>query len=345
LSCYIVGCGAALPDRVVTNSELAPLLGVTPDWIEVNSGIRERRWVAAHQATSDIAAEAVAAALSDAGIGAGAIDYLLGSTLSPDYQVPGVAPLVLRKLNGHSAIPAADLRSGCAAILYCLQLGRALIESGSAKTVVCFGAEAQSKGLDLSPESAEISMLFGDGAGAIVLSSEPAGATPREILRVDDILIETDGGFAEELAVRAPGTANGARWIDPEQVRAGLHLPLMNGRTVILQAVRRLSEAAYAIAERNDIKPSDIDLVIPHQANLNLLKALSKRLGVPDDRIVINVDRFGNTSGASAFISLWQAHREHRLRDGDRVLLAAFGAGFTWGVALCRVVTARAFQL
>jgi 3-oxoacyl-[acyl-carrier-protein] synthase-3 len=318
------------------------MLGVPPEWIEANSGIRERRWVSASQSTSDLAAAAVEIALADAGLDASAVDYLLGSTLSPDYQVPGISPLVLRKLRGRRSIPAADLRSGCAAILYSLQLGRALIESGAATTVACFGAEAQSKGLDLNPESAEVSMLFGDGAGALVLSGDPGTARSSPVLRVDDVLIGTDGEFAEDLAVKSPGTANGARWFDPEQVKAGLLRPKMNGRMVILQAVRRLGDAASEIAARNGIQLSDVDLIIPHQANLNLLKALSKRLGVSEDRFVVNVDRFGNTSGASAFITLWQASREDRLRPGGEVLVLAFGAGFIWGAALCRVVVEKA---
>lgn len=344
MSCYIVGCGAALPERVVTNAELAPLLGVSEDWIEANSGIRERRWASSDQSTSDLAAAAVENALKDASIDAGAVDYLIASTLSPDYQVPGIAPIVLHKLNGTRSIPATDLRAGCAAILYCLQIGRALIDSGSAKTVVCVGAEVQSKGLDLSPESAEVSMLFGDGAGAMVMSSESASRASRPVLEVEDVLIATAGEFAGELTVRAPGTANGPRWLDTEQVRRGLHCPAMNGRTVILQAVRRLGDAASLIVERNGMKPGEIDLVIPHQANLNLLKALSKRFDISDDRIVLNVDRFGNTSGASAFIALWQAEREGRLLEGMRVLFLAFGAGFTWGSALCRVVNSTAHE-
>jgi 3-oxoacyl-[acyl-carrier-protein] synthase III len=147
MSCYIIGYGAALPKRVVTNEELAPALGIAPDWIEANSGIRERRWVNANQSASDLAAAAVCDALGDAGLSAAQLDYLIGGTLSPDYQVPGIAPLTQRKLEGCRQIPAVDLRVGCAAILYGLQLAHGLIESGEAETIACFGAEAQSKGL------------------------------------------------------------------------------------------------------------------------------------------------------------------------------------------------------
>lgn len=343
MSVYITGTGAALPSRVVTNAELAPLLKVAPEWIEANSGIRERRWAQATETTSGLAAAAVREALGDAGILASELNYLIGCTLSPDYQVPGIAPLVQRRLEGCPMIPAIDLRAGCAAILYALQLGRALIQSRAARQVVCFGAEAQSKGLDLRPASAELSMLFGDGAGALILSDRPAaiGEARDTVLSVEDVLIETDGSFAEDLIVRAPGTANGDRWIDAEQLHAGLHHGAMQGRNVILQAVRKMSDAATRLLARNQVSMDEVAVVIPHQANLNLLRALGHRLGVTDDRMVVNLDRYGNTSGASAFLALWQAAREGRLPQDTYALVVAFGAGFTWGAALCRVTNAR----
>lgn len=343
VGCYIVGAGAALPSRVVTNAELAPLLGVSPDWIETNSGIRERRWVEADQSTSDLAAVAVRNALDDAALRSDQVDYLIGCTLSPDYQAPGIAPLVQRKLDGCRPIPALDIRVGCTGILYSLQLARGLIASGAARNVVCFGAEAQSKGLDLNPRSAELSMLFGDGAGAAVVSNQQ-GLTGRSrecSLRIEDILIETDGRFAEDLIVRAPGTANGARWIEADQLASGLHRGSMQGRSVILHAVRKLADAANEITERNGISLDAIDVVVPHQANANLLRALAKKLSISEERIIMNVDRFGNTSGASAFLTFWQASEERRFRAGSYVLVLAFGAGFTWGAALCCVCEAN----
>jgi 3-oxoacyl-[acyl-carrier-protein] synthase-3 len=314
------------------------MLGVTAEWIEANSGIRERRWIEADQATSDLAVAAVRDALTDGGTSAEQVDYLIGCTLSPDYQVPGISPLVQHKLEGCRNIPAIDIRAGCAGILYSLQLARALIESQAASTVVCFGAEAQSKGLDLNARAAELSMLFGDGAGAVVVSGEPnPSRTAREyVLRLDDVLIETDGSFAEDLIVRAPGTANGARWFDESQFAAGLHCGSMQGRSVILHAVRKLSNAALHILDRNGLSPNQVDVVIPHQANANLLLALARKLSIAPDRVVVNVDRLGNTSGASAFLALCQAHRQEKIEPGSRLLILAFGAGFTWGAALGR---------
>ncbi len=340
MSCYITGYGEALPDRVVTNAELAPLLGVAADWIEANSGIRERRWVEAGQATSDLAVAAVRDALNDAGTRAEDVEYLIACTLSPDYQVPGIAPIVQHKLEGCRGIPAIDIRAGCAAILYSLQLARGLIESRAARTVVCVGAEAQSKGLDLHPRRADLSMLFGDGAGAIVITDKPKDGSREFFVKIEDILIETDGSFAEDLMVRAPGTANGARWLDESHIDSRMHRGSMQGRTVILQAVRKLSNAADRILVRNELSANDVDLVIPHQANANLLAALGKKLGVDSDRVVINVDRLGNTSGASAFLALSQARREGRITPDSRLLILAFGAGFTWGAALARAMNA-----
>jgi 3-oxoacyl-[acyl-carrier-protein] synthase-3 len=179
-------------------------------------------------------------------------------------------------------------------------------------------------------------MLFGDGAGAIVVSRGPHSAKSTAI-RIDDVLIATDGSFAEYLIVRAPGTANGQRWLEPDQADSGLYRPSMNGRNVILHAVRKLADAASEIATRNSISIEQLDLIIPHQANLNLLRSLASRLSIPAGRIVTNVELYGNTSCASAFIALWQAESEGRLWPGARVLIVAFGAGFTWGAALCQV--------
>ncbi len=327
MSCYLTASGAFLPERIVTNAELAPLLGVAPEWIEMNSGIRERRWVAPHQSASDLATEAVRNSLQNSEINAGEIDYLIGGTLSPDFQIPGITPLVQRKLIGCRMIPTLDIRAGCASILYSLQLAQGLIAAKAAKNVCCFGAEAQSKGLDLNPRSAEISMLFGDGAGAMMVSDQPCDEMS---LRLHDVLIETDGNFAEDLYLRAPGTANGARWLDCESQI----FPQMNGRTVILHAVRKLTEAAQLILERNGLSLEELDLIIPHQANLNLLRTLGKKLAVDESKVFSNVDRYGNTSGASVFIAFSEAQEQIKLIPKAKILILAFGAGFTWGAAL-----------
>jgi 3-oxoacyl-[acyl-carrier-protein] synthase-3 len=332
MTCYLTGFGAALPEREITNAELAPQLGVTPEWIETNSGIRTRRWATADESASSLATAAVHAALHDAHLEGAQLDYLISATLSPDYQVPGMAPLVQRNLTNCRLIPALDIRTGCTAILYSLQLAEGLLKAGAAQHVACVAAEAQSKGLDIHPRSADLSMLFGDGAGALIAATQPHA--PRPALRLHDVLIATDGAFAEDLIVRAPGTANGAHWSgDKTSAR-----PAMNGRTVILQALRKLDTAAREITQRNGLTLEQLDVIVPHQANLNLLRTLAQRLALPLERFVINVDRYGNTSGASAFLALHQAYAEKRFRADSYVLILAFGAGFTWGAALLQVV-------
>jgi 3-oxoacyl-[acyl-carrier-protein] synthase-3 len=340
MSAYITASGAALPRRCVSNQQLAYQLGVTPEWIESNSGIKERRWVDPDQSASDLAASAVSQTIAHSNLRPEQVDYLIGSTISPDYQVPGIAPLVQSKAPGLRDVPAVDLRVGCTAILYSLQIASALISAGTAQSVVCFGAEAQSKALVLDRDNAEISMLFGDGAGALMMTAQPAPArtSGRPNIRIDDVMIRTDGNFATDLCVRAPGTANGPRWMDRGQFESGLFQPSMNGKSVILHAVRKLAMSAQEVTDRNSVRMDQIGLVIPHQANGVLLNLLAKRLEIPAERIVMNLDRYGNTSSASAFIALWQAAIDGRFEPGMRILIMAFGAGFSWGAALGTVV-------
>lgn len=336
MSAWITGYGAALPERVVSNAELSPLLGVTPEWILSKCGVRERRWAAPHEAASHFALGAAREALQDSGVAASELDAILAGSLSSDYHVPGLAPLVQRGLPGCGPVQALDVHAACCALVAELSLATALIDAGRARHVLCVGAEAQSKGLDLHPRSAAVSMLFGDGGGAVVVSATPPqSGVPA--LRVDELLLGSDGAHAEALLVRAPGSANGAAWCDETLLGEGALRPSMDGRRVILFAVRKLAETAGVLVERAGLALQDVDLVVPHQANLNLLEALGERLGLPRERLVVTLDAQGNTSGASAFLALHAARQAGRLRPGARVLLLAFAAGFSWGGALCRV--------
>ncbi len=314
MSCFLTGFGAALPARVVTNAEIASRLGVHPEWIERSSGIRERRWVEPGATASDLASRAVADALADAGRSGESVDYLVGTTQSPDYAIPGIAPLVQRSIPGIGPVPALDIRGGCVGAIQALDIARSLLASGGDRTAVAFGAEAQSPLLDMTAAAAEISMLFGDGAGAFVAESSPG---PRGGVEVLDVLLGSDGQFAEELCLRTGR-------------------PEMNGRTVILHAVRRMTETAETICRRNAVAIDELDVVIAHQANANLLRCLGTRLGVDAARVVYNVDRLGNTGGASIFLTLNQAWREGRFVSDRFALVLGFGAGFLWGGALLR---------
>jgi 3-oxoacyl-[acyl-carrier-protein] synthase III len=329
MAAFIIGTGRYLPPGVITNSRLSELLGVGNDWIVTNTGIRTRYWADAAQATSDLAVVAAQRAVDAAGLQLEMIDYLIAGTMTPDHQVPGIAPLIQTKL-GLGQIPCLDIRTACCNPLYGFDLASALLSGERAKHVLLVGAEAQSKGLRLAPEAKEISALFGDGAGACVISKY---ARPGA-LKLVDVSLFTDGKFARELAVLAPGTGNGSRWSDEDTQCQNLFYPVMNGKTVILHAARKLGEAARLLLHRHGWSIQDLDLMIPHQANANLLAALGRQLELPASKIISIVEWSGNTSSASTLIALDWAYERKEISAGRRMLFVGFGAGFSWGAAL-----------
>lgn len=329
---FITGTGRCLPDRVVANQELDEVLGTEGEWILKNTGIKTRHWVQGPQATSELAVIAAKLAVDRAGLQLDAIDYLIAGTMTPDHQIPGISPLIQARL-GLRHIPALDIRTACCNPLYAFDIGSALLHAGRAEHVLIVGAEVQSKGLKLAPQAKEISALFGDGAGACVLAKSPRSGG----IQLLDIALFTDGTFAKDLAVLAPGTGNGACWQTQDTSSRELEYPRMNGRMVILHAARKLGEAAQAVLARQGWSAQDVDLVIPHQANANLLQALARQLGVPSAKIVSVVEWSGNTSSASILLALDHAYEQGLLQSGRQVLFAAFGAGFAWGAAVARV--------
>jgi 3-oxoacyl-[acyl-carrier-protein] synthase-3 len=314
-SAYIVGSGSYLPVREVANAELGPRLGLSPAEIEKSSGIRARRWAGEGQTTSELAAAALEEALRDAGVARAEIDYLILGTMTPDVQIPGTAPAVQTRA-GLGAIPSLDIRAACCNMLYGLEIGGALLRAGLARCVALCLGEVQSVWLNLAPENGTLSMLFGDGAAALILSAQPRPGA----LAVRDVLLATDGQYADELGVRAPGTR-----------------PRMNGQTIILHASRKMTSACQDLLARNRLRPPDVDWLVPHQANLNLMKGLARSLGVPADALVSVIETTGNTSSASMGLALDHLRRGGRLRAGQKILLAAFAAGFTWGAGLLTV--------
>jgi len=329
---FIVGTGRSLPERVVTNVELNEGLGIEREWILKNTGIETRRWVNGSETTSDLATEAASTALQRAELSLDAIDYLIAGTMTPDHQIPGISPLIQARL-GLSHIPCLDIRTACCNPLYAFDVGSALIYSGRAANVLIIGAEVQSKGLKLAPEAREISALFGDGAGACVISScGRPGA-----VKLVDVSLFTDGRFAKDLAVLAPGTGNGSRWYDDDPLYRDLLYPVMNGKTVILQAARKINDAARSLLQRHNLASHDIELVIPHQGNANLLLAIARQLKIPPAKIVSVLEWCGNTSSASILIALDWAYQHQLISSGSHLLFLAFGAGFTWGAALGKV--------
>lgn len=328
---FIVATGRFLPERVVSNAELGKVLETEQEWIRKNTGITARRWASNLESTSELAAGAARLALEKAELPLNAIDYLIAGTMTPDHQIPGIAPLIQTQL-GLNEIPCVDLRMACCNPIYGFEIGSALIHSGRAAHVLVVGAEVQSKGLKLTREAKEISALFGDGAGACVMSRF---ARPRA-LKLIDFCLFSEGKFARDLAVLAPGTGNGSRWHDEESQHHELYYPVMNGKTVILHAARKVNDAARSLLQRHKLSPDDVHLVIPHQANANLLSAIARQLEIPETRIVSVLDWCGNTSSASILIALDWAYEQQMISSQSFVLFLAFGAGFTWGAALGR---------
>ncbi len=329
---FIVSTGRYLPERVVANAELAEVLATDPEWIRKNTGIEDRRWVKGSEATSNLAVEAASLAVQRAELPPGAIDYLIAGTMTPDHQIPGIGPLIQARL-GLKQIPCLDIRTACCNPLYAFDIGSALIHSGRATHVLIVGAEVQSKGLKLAPEARDMSALFGDGAGSCVMSKIGRPGA----VKLVDVSLFTDGKFAKDLAVLAPGTGNGTRWYDENPSHRDLYYPVMNGKTVILHAARKISEAARSVLLRNNLSAQDIDLVIPHQANSNLLVAVGRQLEIPVAKIISVLEWCGNTSSASILIALDWACEHQLISSGQHILFIGFGAGFTWGAALAEV--------
>jgi 3-oxoacyl-[acyl-carrier-protein] synthase III len=329
MSAYIIGTGISLPDRIVTNEEIALSLGLEPEYIFKMSGIRRRRWAEDNLKTSDLASAALKTAAKDANISLTDIDYLLVGTMTPDRFIPGIAPAVQQQLE-LMTIPCLDIRSACCNCLYALQLAAALLESKAATTVAIALADIQSRYLSISPSDGTLSMLFGDGASAMIVSSE----SNQRSIRIVDILLGTDGSSIDDLGIRSPGTEFGAEDRDyPENSK-----PRMNGQAVIAHATRRLTEVCNMLLDRNNLKAPQIDWVVPHQANANLLSLVAARLSISTDKVVSVLEDYGNTSSASMGIALDYLRNKQLLRPKDRLLLPAFAAGFTWGAALCEVV-------
>ena len=328
---FIIGSGTSIPDRVVSNEEIAPSLGLDPEQIFKSSGILRRRWADAGTTTSALASVALQTAITDAGVLPEEIDYLIFGTMTPDRLIPGSAPTVQRTL-GLGQIPCLDIRQACCNPLYALQIATALIGANLASRVAICLAEIQSAWLDMSPESGTTSMLFGDGASALIVS----GDTSSNSLEVIDIALATDGSYVDDLGVRGPGTEFGTAASGNENSK-----PRMVGQSVILNASRKIMAACQDVLKRNSLQVADIRWLVPHQANANLLAQIARGLHFPVENggLISVLEDLGNTSSASMGIALDSLRRSARIGPGDYLLLPAFGAGFSWGAGLCRTTS------
>jgi 3-oxoacyl-[acyl-carrier-protein] synthase-3 len=275
-------------------------------------------------------ARAARVALERAGLQPPDVNFIVFATITPDYYFPGGGVLVQRELD-IPTIGALDIRNQCSGFIYALSVADQFIKSGMYKTVLVIGSEIQSSLLDLSDEGRGMAVIFGDGAGAVVLQ-----ATEDPAHRILSTHLHADGRYAEELMVKDPGSSRPGRWITPEMIETGGTDPYMNGQAVFKQAVVRFPEVIREALEKNGCAASDIDLLVPHQANLRITNHVQETMGLPAEKVVSNIQRYGNTTAASIPIALSEAWEAGRIQPGNLVCLAAFGSGFTWASALIR---------
>ena len=304
----VFGIGAAVPQDVITNAHFAARLDTSDEWIVKRTGIQQRHWLNGAQTLADLAVDACTAALADAGRRPDEVDRVLVASLTPDRLTPGLAPEVAARLGANEA-GAVDVNAACAGFLYALDDAAGLVESGRARCVVVCGAEALSRITDYEDRSTAV--LFGDGAGAVVVA---AGELERGL---------------PPFEVHSDGVNGDLLYADRDE-----RLLRMHGREVYRHAVKRMADATIAALRRAGLEAGDVDLFVAHQANARIVEAAAAAVGVPADRVVLNVDRMANTSSASIPLALWQAEQDGRLKPGATVALAAFGAGFVWAAGI-----------
>ena len=328
---FIAGVGHYVPSRVVTNAELEPMMNTSDAWIQERTGIRERRWFEeGKDTTANMGANAARKALEMAGLQPDDVQMIVFATLSPDYFFPGSGVLMQRELGIKNNCPALDVRNQCSGFVYALSVADQFIRTGMYDTVLVVGSEIHSSGLDKTPEGRGVSVIFGDGAGAVVL--RPSTTEGQGILSTH---LHAQGEYAEELIVKEPGSnrENRVQYIldNPQDL-----YPYMNGQNVFKHAVVRFPQVIKEALDQNGYQPADIDMLIPHQANLRITQYVQQKMGLTDDKIFSNIQRYGNTTAASVPIALSEAVQEGKIKRGDLVCLAAFGSGFTWASALLK---------
>ena len=320
----IIGTGSYVPKMVLTNFDLENMVDTSDEWIIERTGIRERRIAGKDEASSDLAYEASLRALKASGVKAKDIDLIILATTTPDMAFPSTACILQDRLNARKAV-AFDISAACSGFIYALSIADQFIKEGTYKFVLVVGSEVLSRITDWSDRTTCV--LFGDGAGAAVLQS----STNRH--GIISIHLHSDGALKDLLFIPGGGSRNPA---SKKTIEKGLHYIKMKGNETFKIAVRNLEEAALEATKSNNINASDIDLFIPHQANLRIIQAIAKRLDLSMDKVFVNIDRYGNNSAASIPIALDEAVSEGRLKEGDLILMEAFGGGLTWASALVR---------
>ncbi len=329
----ISGLGYYVPENIVTNDDLSKLMNTNDEWIQERTGIKERRHVIrGEDTTTSMGVKAAEIAIQRANVAKEDIDFVIFATLSPDYYFPGPGVLVQRDL-GLKTVGALDVRNQCSGFVYAISIADQYIKTGMYKNILVIGSEVHSTGLDMTDRGRGVSVIFGDGAGAAVLSREED--VTKGILSTH---LHSEGQHAEELALVAPGM--GKRWItdviadnDPNDES---YYPYMNGQFVFKNAVVRFSEVINEGLQANNLQVSDINMLVPHQANLRISQFIQQKFKLSDDQVYNNIMNYGNTTAASIPIALTEAWEKGKIKSGDLVVLAAFGSGFTWGSVIIR---------
>ncbi|UFH35647.1 3-oxoacyl-ACP synthase III family protein [Flavobacterium acetivorans] len=329
----ITGLGYYVPDNIVTNDDLSKIIDTNDEWIQERTGIQERRHIIrGEDTTTSMGVKAAKIAIERSGVAKEDIDFVVFATLSPDYYFPGPGVLVQRDL-GLRTVGALDVRNQCSGFVYALSVADQYIKTGMYKNILVIGSEVQSTGLDMTTRGRGVSVIFGDGAGAAVLSREED--LSKGILSTH---LHSEGQHAEELVVKAPGM--GGRWVTDiladTDAEDESYFPYMNGQFVFKNAVVRFSEVINEGLQANNLQVSDIDMLIPHQANLRISQFIQNKFKLTDDQVFNNIQKYGNTTAASIPIALTEAWEQGKIKTGDTVVLAAFGSGFTWGSAIIK---------
>ncbi len=330
----IIATGMYVPPKIVTNQDLAGMMDTSDEWIRQRTGIEQRHWAADDASTSDLALEASKKALENAGLEKSQLDMIILATLSPDHEFPGTACFLQRKL-GVPGIPALDVRQQCTGFIYAMSIADQFIRTGMYRNILVVGAELQSKGLEKNDNGRDVAVLFGDGAGAVVMTATEI-KDPKRDPHVLSTHLYADGNFAEELWVAAPGSGNSADRIGEPDLEKKLHYPHMNGKLVFMNAVKRMPEALETAFKQNSITMEEVDLFVFHQANLRINDMIAKQFGIPEHKIFNTIQKYANTTAATIPIGLDEAVRAGKLKPGMLVASAAFGSGFTWGSAIYR---------
>ena len=327
----ILGTGHYVPPKIVTNFDLEKMMDTSNEWIVQRTGIKERHFVEPGIGASDLAYEASLKAMEDAGIDKSEIEFIILATLSPDHYFPGVGVILQAKL-GLAGIGALDVRNQCTGFIYALSVADQYIKTGMYKRILVVGAEVQSANLNFSTEGRDMAVLFGDGAGAVIVGPNEED-NDRGILSTH---LFADGRFLTDLWMEKPSPKDHPTF-SYKMIEEKRYFPRMDGRSVFKNAINKMPEAVRIALKHNNLTTEDVDLIIPHQANYRITEMVARFLKIPMEKVVSNIDKYGNTTAASIPIALDEVRKEGRLKEGDIVVLTAFGSGYTWGSAVIKM--------